>query len=201
MQRYNNRMAHTDYAALDDETLIGLIAGARTESLAALYDRYGRLVFSVAVHVVGDGASAEEITQDVFVRVWQHAGQYRADRGKVSTWLTGIARNRAIDRLRRRGARPDRHAVAWSDLAPESAPAHDGPQEEVAVSLERERVRAAVTGLPEEQQRVLALAYFGGRTQREIADELGLPLGTVKTRVRLGMDRLRRALAGGVGTG
>lgn len=187
-------MAHTDYAALDDETLLGLITSARTEALGALYDRYGRLVFSVAIHMVGDGPAAEEITQDVFVRVWQRAAQYRADRGKVSTWLAGIARHRAIDRLRRRGARAEQHSVLWSEETPGGSLAHDGPEEQVAIALERERVRAAVAELPEEQQQVLALAYFRGLTQREIADQLDLPLGTVKTRIRLGMDKLRQAL-------
>ena len=183
-----------DYSTLDDEALLRLIRHAHTEALAELYDRYGRLVFSLAFHSIADQAAAEEITQDVFLRVWRRAGQYRAERGKVSTWLTGITRNRAIDQLRRRGSRPEQHSVAWADLPPGTEPAVEGPDQMTAASLERERVRTAVVELPLEQRQVLALAYFQGLSQSQIAHELDLPLGTVKTRVRLGMNKLRQML-------
>lgn len=183
-----------DYSSLDDATLIDLIARARADALGELYDRYGRMVFSLAVNSVGDYRTAEEITQDVFVRVWQRAKSYRAERGKVSTWLTSIARHRAIDQLRRRGARPEQHTVAWAEGAPEALTASDDPQEAAQLAMEGERVRAAVAQLPEEQKQVLALAYFQGYTQQQIADALGQPLGTVKTRVRLAMKKLRVTL-------
>ena len=185
------------YRSLDDESLIRLIRQAREGALGELYDRYSRLVFSLAANSVGDRATAEEITQDVFLRVWQRAGQYRADRGKVSTWLTGITRHRCIDQLRRRAVRAEKHSVTWAEISPGSEPVGSGPDEAAAQTLERERVRAAVGGLPEEQRRVLALAYFQGLSQSRIAEVLDLPLGTVKTRVRLGMQKLRQALLWG----
>jgi len=183
-----------DYSTLDDESLIRLVVHARAGALSALYDRYGRLVYSLALNAVGDPAAAEEITQDVFVRVWQRAGQYRAERGQVSTWLTGITRYRAIDRLRRRGSRPEGHRVSWAKLAPGAEPAVDGPEEAAALALERARVRAAVARLPDEQKEALALAYFRGLSHSQIAEALDLPLGTVKTRIRLGMQKLRDML-------
>jgi RNA polymerase sigma-70 factor, ECF subfamily len=185
-----------DYTTLDDESLLGLIMHARTEALAALYDRYGRLVFSLALQSVGDRATAEEITQDVFLRVWQRAGQYRPDRGKVTTWLTGIARHRAIDQLRRDGARPPQPRAEWGEPSVEDR-ADDtagNPEQSVALTLEREQVRRALGTLPDEQKQVLALAYFQGLSQSQIAAALDLPLGTVKTRIRLAMQKLRQVL-------
>lgn len=184
----------TDYQLLDDQHLIRLIAHARPEALGELYERYGRLVFSLAVNAVGDPSTAEEITQDVFMRVWERAGQYRADQAAVSTWLTSIARHRAIDQLRRQGVRVEAQSIAWADVAPQKEPAAERPEQAVEQSIERQRVRAAVARLPEEQKQVLALAYFQGRSQAEIAEALGLPLGTVKTRIRLAMDKLRVSL-------
>ena len=187
-------MSHLDYSTLDDETLVQLIVQARSEALGELYDRYGRLVFSLALSSVGNPATAEEITQDVFLRVWQRARQYRADRAKVSTWLTSITRHRAIDQLRRRGSRAEQHSLDWAELAPGAEPALNGPEQATAQALERARVRAAIAQLPEEQQQVLALAYLQGLTQSQIAEALDLPLGTVKTRIRLGMQKLRDRL-------
>jgi len=187
-------MSQLDYSTLDDEILLQLIVRANSEALGELYDRYSRLVFSLAINSVGDPATAEEITQDVFLRVWQRARQYRADRGKVSTWLTGITRHRAIDRLRRRGSRPEQHSVAWADISPGAEPSVDGPERSVTLTLERARVRSAMARLPEEQKQVLALAYFQGLTQSQMAQVLDLPLGTVKTRIRLGMQKLRELL-------
>ena len=188
-----------DYTTLDDETLIGLIMHARAEALSALYDRYGRLVFGLAFNSVGDRATAEEITQDVFLRVWQRAGQYRSDRGQVSTWLTGITRHRAIDQLRHDRTRPAAPG-AWAKVPPEAGQAA-GPEQSVALALEREQVHRALAALPEDQKQVLALAYFQGLSQSQIAAALDLPLGTVKTRIRLAMQKLRQALGGDEGQG
>lgn len=187
-------MSQLDYSTFDDETLVRLIVQAHAEALSELCDRYGRLVFSLALNSVGNSATAEEITQDVFFRVWQRAGQYRADRAKVSTWLTSITRHRAIDQLRRRGSRPEQHSLAWAELAPGAEPSVNGPERAAALAMERGRVRAAIAQLPEEQQQVLALAYFRGFTQSQMAETLDLPLGTVKTRIRLGMKKLRDLL-------
>jgi RNA polymerase sigma-70 factor, ECF subfamily len=183
-----------DLATLDDESLIRLIAQARPEALGELYDRYGRLVFGLALNSVRDPRTAEEITQDVFLRAWQRAGQYRADRGQVSTWLTSIARHRAIDQLRRRSSRPEQHSIGWAEVPLQAQPSSNGPEKAVPLNLDRERVRHAMAELPQEQKHVLALAYFRGLSHSEIARALDLPLGTVKTRVRLGMQKLRRTL-------
>jgi RNA polymerase sigma-70 factor (ECF subfamily) len=183
-----------DYSVLDDQTLIQLIVQARAEALSELYDRYGRLVFSLALNSVGDSATAEEITQDVFLRVWQRAKQYRDDRGKVSTWMTSITRHRAIDQLRRRSSRPEQRSVEWADVSAASVPVVNGPEQSAVLAMERERIRAAIAQLPSEQKEVLALAYFQGMKQSQIAKALGLPLGTVKTRTRLGMQKLREML-------
>lgn len=185
-----------DYRTLDDESLMQWIEERRPEALSELYDRYGRLVFSLALSTVGDTATAEEVTQDVFLRVWERAVQYRADQAKVSTWLASIARHRAIDQLRRRGSRAEAQSVSWDEA--ESGPGEElpsgSPQHEAELAMLRAEVRAAVARLPDEQKQVLALAYFRGYTQSEIATALGLPLGTVKTRIRLAMDKLRTAL-------
>jgi RNA polymerase sigma-70 factor (ECF subfamily) len=187
-------MSQLDYSTLDDETLLRLIVQARAEALSELYDRYGPLVFSLALNSVGNPATAEEITQDVFLRVWQRARQYRAGRAKVSTWLTSITRHRAIDQLRRRSSRPEQHSVAWAEVVPGAEPTVNGPEPATALAMERERVRAAMACLSEEQRQVLAQAYFQGFTQSQIAEALALPLGTVKTRIRLGMQKLRDML-------
>ena len=179
---------------LNDEGLMQLIAQARPEALGELYDRYSRMVFGLAINAVGDAATAEEITQDVFVRVWERAGQYRADRAKVSTWLTSIARHRAIDQLRRQGVRPEGQSIGWADVSPQAEPSADGPEQTAELEIQRQRIRAAVAQLSEEQKKVVAMAYFQGYSQTAIAEALNLPLGTVKTRIRLAMDKLRAML-------
>jgi RNA polymerase sigma-70 factor (ECF subfamily) len=183
-----------DYSKLDDATLIRLIEREHTEALSVLYDRYSRLVFSLAWHLLGDQATAEEVTLDVFTRVWEKAGMYRADKAKVSTWLTSIARYHAIDILRRQGSRPEHNSVAWTEVTSDALLSADGPEEATELTLQRQRVHAAIAELPADQQQALALAYFSGLTHREIADKLGEPLGTVKTRIRLAMQKLRQTL-------
>ena len=183
-----------DYSKLDDATLITLIEREHTQALSELYDRYSRLVFSLALHLLGDQATAEEVTLDVFTRVWEKAGMYRTDKAKVSTWLASIARYHSIDILRRQGSRPERHSVAWTEVTGDAVLSADGPEEVTELALQQQRVRAAVAELPADQQQVLALAFFNGLTHREIAEKLGEPLGTVKTRIRLAMQKLRQAL-------
>jgi len=183
-----------DYAKIDDERLIRLIVQSQEQALAQLYDRYHRLIFSLALAIVNDRATAEEITLDVFMRVWQKAGTYRADQAKVSTWLTHIARHHAIDVLRRRAARVDQFAVHWEDARSNSESSEPDPQETVELSLRRERIYAALAQLPPEQKEALYLAYFGGYSQSQIAEVLKQPLGTIKTRLRLAMQKLREFL-------
>jgi RNA polymerase sigma-70 factor, ECF subfamily len=183
-----------DYRPLDDTTLMRLIARADPDALSELYDRYSRLVFSLALHTVGDPGGAEEITLDVFSRVWASARTYQPEQARVSTWLTSIARHRAIDELRRRGVRPDRQALDWSELAPADEPAVEGPEPAAELSMQRQRVHAAIAQLPPEQRQVLAMAFLQGYTHPEIAATLGQPLGTVKTRIRAALHKLRDLL-------
>jgi RNA polymerase sigma-70 factor (ECF subfamily) len=180
---------------LDDQTLLSHIIDTQPEALSLLYDRYGRLIFSLAVHITGDVATAEEITQDVFLQVWHKAATYHPDLGKVSTWLTSIAHHKAIDRLRHQAVRPEGHSA---DLAGELDIILSGlPAVEMAVedNLLSVAIRQALSFLPPDQKQVLLLAYFEGMTQQEISDRLGEPLGTVKTRIRLGMLKLRQLVA------
>jgi RNA polymerase sigma-70 factor (ECF subfamily) len=163
--------------------------------LDALYDRYNRLVFSVALNAVGDRATAEEITLDVFTRVWEKAATYQAERAQVNTWLTSIARHRAIDVLRRWRVRPEQHSVEWAEVSAADTPNVSGPEAAVERRLQRASVRRALAALPEEQRQAIALAYFQGLSHSEIAEAVNAPLGTVKTRVRLGMQKLRQMLA------
>jgi RNA polymerase sigma-70 factor (ECF subfamily) len=183
-----------DYTAFDDQALVRLITSGRDEALSELYDRYNRLVFSLALNVVRDAAIAEEIVLDVFTRIWEKAGTYRPEQAKVSTWLTSITRYRAIDVLRHQGARPERDSISWTDLPLSAHPHSPGPEPAAELALRRDRMRTAIGDLPDEQRKTLALAYFQGYTQREIAELTGQPLGTVKTRIRLAMQKLREAL-------
>jgi RNA polymerase sigma-70 factor, ECF subfamily len=183
-----------DYTRYGDETLIRLIAQSQEQALAQLYDRYNRLVFSLALAIVNDRDTAEEVTLDVFMRIWQKAGTYRADQAKVSTWLTHIARHHAIDVLRRRAVRVDQSALHWEDAISNVESSHPDPQESAELSLRRERIHAAIAQLPAEQKQALTLAYFGGYTQSQIAEILAQPLGTIKTRLRLAMQKLREFL-------
>ena len=185
-----------DYTGQDDETLIRLIAQEHADALSELYDRYGRLIFSVAYNMVGVYATAEEITLDIFQRVWTNAHRYRAERAKVSVWMVSMARHRAIDILRREGVRPERNSIGWSELPvePVSPNRNEDPETAAAANLRKQRVRAAIIELPVEQQQVLALAYFRGYTHSQIAQILNKPIGTVKTRIRLAMQKLRWSL-------
>ncbi|MCO6449237.1 MAG: sigma-70 family RNA polymerase sigma factor [Caldilineales bacterium] len=182
-----------NFNRLDDESLLRQIAHGNSDALGELYDRYARLVFSVAFNAVSDTRIAEEIAQEVFLQVWRNAGSYSADKAKVATWLTSMTRYRSIDRLRRRTARKLDELLPWSD-AHDLAETDAEPEMLVTLKLQQERVRSAMETLPFEQQRVLGLAYFQGYSQTEIATLLELPLGTVKTRIRLGMEKLRKLL-------
>jgi RNA polymerase sigma-70 factor (ECF subfamily) len=186
-----------DYTALRDEELMDRLAGRDLAAFEALYDRYGDLVYSVSLRVVGDTYVAEDVTQDVFVRVWRRPEQFDLRRGKFVTWLLSVARNRSIDH-RRSQARRMRHEAAPSveeeeDVLP-SEDSRDDPAAATVLSDECAAVRAALDVLPPEQKLAIQLAYFGGLTQQEIANKLGQPLGTVKTRIRLGMQKMRGAL-------
>ncbi len=187
---------HMNYSTLDDTTLLILIAHAHPEALSELYDRYNRLVFSLALNLVSDYATAEDITLDVFTRVWEKAKTYRAEQAKVSTWLTSIARYRSIDVLRQQNSRPEQHSISWAEVSAIPILDPNDPEEVAELSMRQERIRIAIDQLSEDQKQVLALAYFKGYTHRQIAEMLGQPLGTVKTRIRSAMQKLRQILQG-----
>ncbi len=181
-----------DYSTLTDEQVLKRLAKGESWAMAVLYDRYARLVFSLALRILNDRAACEEVVQEVFVKVWRRAGEYDPGRGKFSSWLGSIAHHHAIDELRRRRARPT--AAEDEDAAADIAA--DGPVPfQVAVqSIEHERILHALECIPAEQRQPIELAYFEGYTQQEISQKLAEPLGTVKTRMRLGMIKLRGLL-------
>ena len=183
-----------DYTSFDDAGLVQLLMHKQAEALSVLYDRYGALVFSVAFGIVKDRDLAEEVTQDVFFRVWNHADLYDRKQARFKSWLTRIARNRAIDILRKDRLRPERFALEWAGPALQYATNGKTPSYELELRLEQERVRKAVSELPEEQGIALQLAFLQGYTHQEIATRLNIPLGTIKTRIRLGMKKLRDIL-------
>ena len=184
-----------DYSKLDDQNLIALIARSHSGAVSELFTRYSRLVYSLALKMVSEPTDAEEITLDVFVRVWQKAHTYHAEQARVSTWLVSITRHRAIDRLRRQNVRFDQSSLSWAEIAPQAEPqAQSNPEQTTELMMRQERVRSAVAQLPLDQQEALALAYFKGQSHREIAEILGQPLGTVKSRIRMAMQKLRQLL-------
>jgi RNA polymerase sigma-70 factor (ECF subfamily) len=183
-----------DYSKLDDEVLIRLIVAENADSLNELYDRYNRLTFSLALNIVGDPGTAEEITLDVFTLIWEKADTYRPERARVSTWLTTITRNRSIDILRKRGSRPEQINVDLFKIPSNQMPLDDSLEENAQAVMLRERVREAISQLPADQREALQLAYFKGYTHRQIAEVLDQPLGTIKTRIRLAMGKLRKML-------
>ncbi len=185
-------MPTRDLERLSDEELLKRIAEGDEDALLVLYDRYGRLVYSLAYKVLQDHQLAEEVTQDVFTNVWRAAPSFDPKKSRFTTWLTSIARNRAIDILRRRRSRGlTGGGEAELNTAVTRADERFSPEHH----LQALAVREALQQLPPTQREVLELAYFGGLTQREIAEHLGIPLGTVKTRIRLGMLKLRDLLS------
>lgn len=180
-----------------DAALIARIRRGDALAMSSLYDRYAPTMLGLLAQVVGDRDLAEDLLQEAFFRVWTSADGYAPSKGSVRGWLFAIARNAGLDARRRRGARP-----VTADLLPpeEERSVEPDPDADVATAAwERVRhaqVRAALDALPEDQRDVVTLAYFGGLTRREIATSTGLPLGTVHTRARLALDKLRAALAG-----
>lgn len=180
---------------MTDEELLAHLVDGEQWPMAVLYDRYVRLVFSMVLKILHDEKRAEDIVQEVFLRVWQSADSFRAARGDFVNWLLGIAHNRAIDELRRQGSQRRSAIIVDDDDALGRVPdPNDGPAEVAWIGQERRAVRRALETLPAEQRHVIELAYFGGLSQREIAEHTGAPLGTVKTRVRLGLKKLRDSL-------
>lgn len=185
------------YASLSDEELMLLLSGQEQQAFAALFERYCNLVFSVSMHIVRDSALAEDMVQEVFLRLWRRPEGYQAERGRFLPWLLSVVRHRAIDEQRSQGRRQSREDTSSDPAATLPARSTGDPALAAMVSENQATVRKALTSLPPEQRQTIELAYFGGYTQREIAERLNQPLGTVKTRIRLGMLKLRAALADG----
>jgi len=186
-----------DASATADEALVRQLAAGDPLALEALYDRHSRLVFSLACRIVGHPADAEDVTQDVFTHAWKRAVQYDQRRGSVAAWLLVVTRSRALDRLRRRRSRAEGFTAAAGDERL-SELAGDPPdyERQLMTDAEVERLRTALCDLSAGERESIELAYYSGLTQAEIAERLGQPLGTVKTRVRSGLIKLRTAMAG-----
>ena len=179
-------------AEQDDNSLIHQVAEGNPDALAMLYDRHGRLAYSVAYRVLSDGAAAEEAVQDAFLTLWRKAGTFDANRGAgVRAWLLTIVRNAAIDSIRRRNRYSSKEVELEID-APFAS--KDDPVAEVLTSIDRAVIQQAMRQLPEDQRVAIELAYFEGLTHREISEQYGIPLGTVKGRLRLGLHKLQEGL-------
>jgi len=175
-------------ANLPDDELAHQVANGEQQALLHLYDRHASRVYALALRVLGDPMSAEEITQDVFVKLWSRAGSYLASRGAFATWLLSIARHAAIDRLRQERRRP---ALADDD-DPDDAWAEFPDARSASEEARWKSLYFAVRALPREQRQAIELAYYYGMSHSQIAEHLGWPVGTVKTRLRMGMEQLRR---------
>jgi RNA polymerase sigma factor (sigma-70 family) len=178
-----------DLAHLSDEALVALVARADDSALAELYDRFGHVAYGLALRVVRDPALAEDAVQDAFLAVWRSAARFVPERAKASTWILTVVHRRAVDIVRREEPRR---------TEPLEAAPHPGAnltEDEAWLRLQRTRVQEALRRLPDQQREALELAYFGGFTQSELADRLGEPLGTIKSRMFTGLARLRGLLA------
>ena len=177
-----------------DESLIALVAEGDDAALGQLYDRYAAAVYSLALRILRDQELAEDVTQEVFLRVWRKAATFTVERGRFATWLLSMTHHLAVDQVRRQRTRP-RAAVSTDELQVRGLPDPGTDiEEESWIRQQRALVRAALAQLSEAQRRPLELAYFGGLTQVEIAALLGDPLGTIKSRMRQGLGTLRRLL-------
>src|SRR5688500_4276048 len=176
------------YLILADEDLISLVEAADAEAFATLYDRHSRAAFSLAYRMMGERQDAEDLAQDAFLKVWQSASSYRAERGSVRTWILSIVHNRGIDQIRSQASRrrtQDKIEASASRSQPSEAFA------ETWRNSQRDQVREALNTLPPEQLKILELAYFSGYTHVEIAELVDVPLGTMKGRMRLGLKKMR----------
>ena len=181
-----------DKQIFTDSQLLALIGHGENWALSEIHTRYARLVFAIALKILNDRASAEEIVQQVFTVVWRQAQHYRLERGKFSAWVSTITRNQCIDELRRRRVRPMTNPGYWESL--DQLAGNDDPAQDVQAIFEEARIRKALQQIPTQERIVIELAFWGGMTHREIALHCHSPLGTVKTRLRLGMQRLKLLL-------
>jgi len=190
----NTHSTIRDLTSLRDEELLELVLRRQDSALGEMYDRYGRVIYTIALRITGDRETAEEVVQDVFQNVWQAAGGFQAGIGSFSSWLLGIARHRAIDATRSKRERARTREQNLDDKL--SLAADTDIERTVDQSLLRDAVRKALKELPNNQRQAVELAYYGELTRVEIAAKLGEPVGTVKTRLRLGLTKLRDLLSG-----
>jgi RNA polymerase sigma-70 factor (ECF subfamily) len=183
-----------DIHLLADEELMRLVARGDPRAFEVVYDRHGGAAFSLAYRMVGNRTGAEDVVQEAFVSIWRSRTRYEPERGSVRSWILGIVHNRTIDALRRNLVHERRRTSA--EGIEERFEAPERTDAEVARRDEASSVRAALGTLPGDQERVIELAYFGGFTHTQIAKMLDEPIGTVKGRMRLGLEKLRRQLAG-----
>ena len=182
--------ASRDLAHLSDESLLSLVAGSDDQALAELYDRFGRVAYGLALRILRDETLAQDAVQEAFLAVWRSADRFLAERAKANTWILTLVHRRAVDLVRRE----DRRRGEPLDSAAEPA-ASETVEDEATLGFERRVVLEALAQLTPEQREALELGYYGGLSQSELAERLGLPLGTIKSRMFAGLSRLRELLA------
>jgi RNA polymerase sigma-70 factor (ECF subfamily) len=182
----------TQAEGLSDEALIAQLRERNTQAFGMLYDRHSRVAFGLAYRMVGDPSAAEDVVQEAFLALWRQAESFQPGRATARTWLLSIVHHRAIDRLRRASTRevPEAAVESTQDRIDESIDV----EQQVGISLDAEQVRKALGALPTDQRHAIELAYFGGLSHSEIAHKLGVPLGTVKGRLRIGLQKMRMLL-------
>jgi len=181
-------MRRRDHAHLSDEALVILVARSDETALAELYDRTGGIAYGLAYRILRDESLAEDAVQEAFLGLWRTAASFMPERAKASTWLLTLVHRRAVDLVRRE----QRRRSDPLEEAPE--PATESAEDDAWLRLERERVQGALAQLPDQQREAIELAYYGGFTQSELAERLGQPLGTIKSRMFAGLARLRELL-------
>jgi RNA polymerase sigma-70 factor (ECF subfamily) len=181
---------------LADEELMPLIAARDPDALEVVYDRHGGAAYSLAYRIVGERAAAEDVVQEAFISIWRSGARYDRARGSVRSWMLGVVRNRAIDLLRSKTGRA--RLDFDDDTILEQRVAGERTEEEAEQRETADELRGAIGELPRDQSTVIELAYFGGFSHSEIAEMLGVPLGTVKGRMRLGLEKMRSELAEGL---
>ena len=179
-----------DLVHLSDEALLSLVAGSDDAALAELYDRFGGVAYGVALRILRDEALAQDAVQEAFLAVWRTADRFLAERARASTWILTLVHRRAVDLVRREESR----RVEPLERVPEP-PAPESVDEEATSRFQRRIVQEALRRLPPEQRQALELGYYGGLTQSQLAEQLGQPLGTIKSRMFSGLTRLRDLLA------
>ena len=184
-----------DHAHLSDEALVALVARSDEPALAELYDRIGGIAYGLAYRILRDESLAEDAVQEAFLGLWRAAGSFLPERAKASTWILTLVHRRAVDLVRRE----ERRRTEPREGAPETTT--DSAEDSAWVRFERERVQEALAQLPDQQREAIELAYYGGFTQSELAERLGQPLGTIKSRMFAGLSRLRELLDDGVRKG